>query len=84
MADTASVRVLLPGHGPVVADPASRLAAYIGHRAERLTEIRAALAAGCTTAHDITARVYHDAHPAVRRFAEQSVQAQLDYLAGRS
>lgn len=84
LADTASVRVLLPGHGPVVADPASRLAAYIAHRAERLTEIRAALAAGCTTARDITARVYHDADPAVRRFAEQSVQAQLDYLAGRS
>ena len=82
LADTGLVRVLLPGHGPVVADPAARVAAYIAHRAERLAEIRAALAAGCTTARDVTARVYRNIDPALRRFAEQSVQAQLDYLAG--
>ena len=81
LADTASVRVLLPGHGPVVSDPGSTLAYYIEHRAERLAEVRAALAAGDTTAQQIVARVYHDVEPAVRRFAELSVQAQLDYLA---
>ena len=81
LADTASVRVLLPGHGPVVSDPGSTLAYYIEHRAERLAEVRAALAAGDTTAQQIVARVYHDVDPAVRRFAELSVQAQLDYLA---
>ena len=81
LADTASVRVLLPGHGPVVSDPGSTLAYYIAHRAERLAEVRAALAAGDTTAQQIVARVYHDVDPAVRRFAELSVQAQLDYLA---
>lgn len=81
LADTASVRVLLPGHGPVVSDPGSTLAYYIEHRAERLAEVRAALAAGDTTAQQIVARVYQDVDPAVRRFAELSVQAQLDYLA---
>ena len=81
LADTASVRVLLPGHGPVVSDPGSTLVYYIEHRAERLAEVRAALAAGDTTAQQIVARVYHDVDPAVRRFAELSVQAQLDYLA---
>jgi glyoxylase-like metal-dependent hydrolase (beta-lactamase superfamily II) len=81
LADTASARVLLPGHGPVVSDPGSTLAYYIEHRAERLAEVRAALAAGDTTAQQIVARVYHDVEPAVRRFAELSVQAQLDYLA---
>ena len=81
LADTASARVLLPGHGPVVSDPGSTLAYYIEHRAERLAEVRAALAAGDTTAQQIVARVYHDVDPAVRRFAELSVQAQLDYLA---
>ena len=81
LADTASVRVLLPGHGPVVSDPGSTLAYYIEHRAERLAEVRAALAAGDTTVQQIVARVYHAVDPAVRRFAELSVQAQLDYLA---
>jgi len=41
LADTASVRVLLPGHGPVVSDPGSTLVYYIEHRAERLAEVRA-------------------------------------------
>ncbi len=81
MADTAPVRVLLPGHGPLVDDPSSTLATYITHRAERLAEVRAALAAGARTPRDIVARVYHDVDPAVRAFAELSVRAQLDYLA---
>jgi glyoxylase-like metal-dependent hydrolase (beta-lactamase superfamily II) len=83
LADAASVRVLLPGHGPLISDPSSTLAYYIGHRAERLAEVRAALAAGDKTAQEIVARVYHDVDPGVRRSAELSVQAQLDYLAAR-
>ena len=67
LADTASVRVLLPGHGPVVSDPGSTLTYYIEHRAERLAEVRAALAAGDTTVQQIVARVYRDVDPAVRR-----------------
>ena len=39
LADNASVRVLLPGHGPLVSDPSSTLAYYIDHRAERLAEV---------------------------------------------
>jgi glyoxylase-like metal-dependent hydrolase (beta-lactamase superfamily II) len=80
LASTAPVRVLLPGHGPPVDDPASTLTFYITHRAERLVEVRAALAAGDRTPRDVVARVYHDVDPAVRAFAELSVQAQLDYL----
>ncbi len=82
LADTSAVRTLLPGHGPVIADPPATLAYYIGHRAQRLDEIRAALAAGDTTAAQIVDRVYADVDPAVRSFAELSVQAQLDYLRG--
>jgi glyoxylase-like metal-dependent hydrolase (beta-lactamase superfamily II) len=81
LADDASVRILLPGHGPLLSDPSSTLAYYIEHRAERLAEVRAALAAGDTTAQEIVARVYHDVGPAVRQFAELSVRAQLEYLA---
>jgi glyoxylase-like metal-dependent hydrolase (beta-lactamase superfamily II) len=81
LADGEAVRMLLPGHGPVVADPVATLAYYIAHRGERLAEVRAALAAGDRTVAEIADRIYTDVDPAVRKFAELSVQAQLDYLA---
>jgi glyoxylase-like metal-dependent hydrolase (beta-lactamase superfamily II) len=82
LADSCGLRVLLPGHGPVVGDPAGTIEYYISHRAERLDEIRAALAAGDRTPAEIVARVYRDVDPAVRAYAEWSVRAQLDYLRG--
>lgn len=72
--------VLLPGHGPVVRDPAGTVDFYIAHREERLAQVRAALRAGDRTAEEIVARVYADTDPAVRTFARWSVQAQVDYL----
>ena len=51
------LRALLPGHGPLLADPAATLDYYIEHRAERLAEIEAALDAGARTVPDIVARV---------------------------
>jgi glyoxylase-like metal-dependent hydrolase (beta-lactamase superfamily II) len=76
------LRVLLPGHGPLLSDPAGALDAYIAHRAERLDEIREALAAGARTPAEIVARVYADVDPAVWPAAQWSVRAQLDYLNG--
>jgi glyoxylase-like metal-dependent hydrolase (beta-lactamase superfamily II) len=81
LADQGVLRALLPGHGPVLPDPAAVLGYYIAHRAERLDQVRAALAAGDRTAAEIVTRVYTDVPPAVRPAAELSVQAQLDYLA---
>ena len=49
LADEAGLRVLLPGHGPLLADPAGVLDYYIAHRRERLDQVRAALAAGART-----------------------------------
>jgi glyoxylase-like metal-dependent hydrolase (beta-lactamase superfamily II) len=83
LADEGALRLLLPGHGPVLPDPAAVLDYYIAHRAERLDQVRAALAAGDRTAGQIVTRVYTDIGPGVRQAAELSVQAQLDYLAGR-
>jgi len=74
--------VLRPGHGPVLSDPAGVLDYYIAHRQERLDQVRAALAAGARTPAEIVAVVYADTDPAVRRAAEWSVRAQLDYLGG--
>ncbi|HEY5821507.1 MAG TPA: MBL fold metallo-hydrolase [Propionibacteriaceae bacterium] len=72
---------ILPGHGPVVTDPAGVLAHYVRHRHERLDQVRAALAAGDRSAAEIVARVYADVDRSVWPAAEQSVRAQLDYLA---
>jgi glyoxylase-like metal-dependent hydrolase (beta-lactamase superfamily II) len=76
------VDVLLPGHGPVLDDPGSTLDYYIAHRAERLDQVREALAAGAKTPAEIVAMIYTDVDPSVWPAAEWSVQAQLDYLAG--
>ncbi len=82
LSDEAGLRVLLPGHGPLLADPAGVLDYYIAHRRERLDQVRAALAAGARTPAEIVAVVYADVDRALWPAAEQSVRAQLDYLAG--
>ena len=83
LADAADLRTLLPGHGPILARPLDVLDFYITHRAERLAEIRAALAAGDRTKAQIVASVYADVDRALWPFAEISVRAQLTYLADR-
>ena len=83
LADRGLLQLMLPGHGPVLPDPVTVLDYYIAHRAERLDQVRAALAAGDRTPGQIVTRVYTDIGPDVRPAAELSVQAQLDYLAGR-
>jgi len=74
---------ICPGHGPRVDRPGERLAYYRRHRAERLDQIRAALDAGDRTAAEVVERVYGAVDPAIRPAAEQSVIAQLHYLARR-
>lgn len=83
LADRVALRALLPGHGPVLADPAATLDHYIAHRAERLAAVSAALAAGRRTVPDIVAQVYTDVDRALWPFAEWSVRATLTYLAER-
>ncbi len=80
LAEETSLRSLLPGHGPLLADPAGVLDFYLAHRAERLDEVRAALAAGDRTPAEIVARVYAAVNKALWLFAESSVRAQLRYL----
>jgi glyoxylase-like metal-dependent hydrolase (beta-lactamase superfamily II) len=62
-------------------DPAGCLDYYRTHRLERLEQVRQALAAGDDTAASVVARVYADVDPALWPAAEESVRAQLDYLA---
>jgi glyoxylase-like metal-dependent hydrolase (beta-lactamase superfamily II) len=81
---------VLPGHGPELPDAAAAAEHYLAHRAERLDQVRAALAElGLRpiqkSAPAIVDAVYGDVNRKVRRAARKSVQAQLMYLkrAGR-
>jgi glyoxylase-like metal-dependent hydrolase (beta-lactamase superfamily II) len=80
LAGEAGLTALLPGHGPVLTDPAGTLDYYIAHRRERLAEISEAVAAGDRTPAEIVARVYADVDSSLWPYAEWSVRAQLEYL----
>ena len=71
---------LLPGHGPALADPLSVVRGSLRHRAERLEQVRRAVAAGSRTARDEVEVVYADVPRDVWPAAELSVRAQLEYL----
>lgn len=77
--------VVLPGHGPALPDLAAICEAYLAHRAERLDQVRGALAelGADASAEAVTSVVYHDVDPALRGAAEASVRAQLTYLRRR-
>lgn len=71
---------LLPGHGPVIEDPAEVIGYYVAHRAERLAQVEDAVAAGARTPREVVEVVYADVDRRLWPAAEQSVRAQLDYL----
>jgi glyoxylase-like metal-dependent hydrolase (beta-lactamase superfamily II) len=74
------VAEILPGHGPVVTNPAAWLSFYYEHRMERLDQVRSALTAGARTPAEVVTAVYAEVDRSVWPAAEQSVRAQLDYL----
>jgi glyoxylase-like metal-dependent hydrolase (beta-lactamase superfamily II) len=83
LADLGPLAVL-PGHGPELPDQAAAARFYLAHRAERLDQVRDALATlgPDATARQIVEQVYADVDPAVWWAAELSVNAQLEYLRG--
>jgi glyoxylase-like metal-dependent hydrolase (beta-lactamase superfamily II) len=82
LTDEFGLRVVLPGHGPLLNDPAAVLDYYIAHRQERLDQVRAALDGGARTPAEVVAVVYADVDRGLWPAAEKSVRAQLDYLSG--
>jgi glyoxylase-like metal-dependent hydrolase (beta-lactamase superfamily II) len=70
-------RQLLPGHGPIVDDPAALIDEYLAHRAERDRQILDAVRAGARTPEEIVARVYQELPDALRSAAADSVAAHL-------
>jgi glyoxylase-like metal-dependent hydrolase (beta-lactamase superfamily II) len=80
LSEETGLSALLPGHGPLLGDPEGVLDFYLAHRAERLDEVRAAIAAGDRSPAEIVRRVYAAVDPALWPFAQSSVRAQLRYL----
>lgn len=80
LCEEAGIDQLLPGHGPLIADPQRVVDYYITHRQERLLQIRHTRDAGATTVAEIVSRVYADLPSDVRRAAEMAVEAQLVFL----
>ena len=74
------LRVICPGHGPVVLDAPAKLDEYIAHRTERERRLLEALDAGLRTADDLLDRVWSDAPAALRPAATVTLAAHLDKL----
>jgi glyoxylase-like metal-dependent hydrolase (beta-lactamase superfamily II) len=70
-------RVLLPGHGPAIADPAALIDGYLRHRAEREQQVVEALESGCVTPEQIVRRIYADLSSELTLAARESVLAHL-------
>jgi hydroxyacylglutathione hydrolase len=74
-------RRLLPGHGPVVDDPAALIDDSLRHRQERERQIVDALRNGCTSVEDVVRRVYGSLPDTLVRAAADGVVAHLVKLA---
>jgi glyoxylase-like metal-dependent hydrolase (beta-lactamase superfamily II) len=81
LAEHQEVATVWPGHGPVLEDALSVIEHYLTHRAERLDQVRAAVAGGAPEPMDVVRLVYADVDQRLWPAAELSVRAQLDYLA---
>lgn len=82
LVDSAGLSRILPGHGPVLSDPAAVLDAYLDHRRARLAEVQDVVVSGVSDASEIVAIVYADVPREVWPAAELTVRAQLAYLQG--
>ncbi|MDA8206624.1 MAG: MBL fold metallo-hydrolase [Thermaerobacter sp.] len=74
-------RLLLPGHGDLVADADAYLSRYITHRQERSQEILSALAQGPREPNSIARVIYRDILPPEKMWlGEWMVKGHLDWL----
>jgi glyoxylase-like metal-dependent hydrolase (beta-lactamase superfamily II) len=74
------LKVICPGHGPVVLDANAKLDEYVAHRLERERKLVEALEAGLRSADDLVDRVWSDAPAALRPAATVTLAAHLDKL----
>ena len=72
--------MLLPGHGPPVADPAARLDGYVEHRLDRERRLVAALREGRRTVDELLDAAWDDVPAVLRHAAAVTLVAHLDKL----
>lgn len=76
-----NLKVICPGHGPLVHDPRERLAGYIKHRDMRERQILEVLeGGGALSSWDIMLLLYPDINRRLRRAAENNVRVHLRQL----
>ena len=71
------IRLLLPGHGPVIDDPYGKIREYIDHRLMREQEVLESLRDGVHTIPAIAARIYAELAAPLAHFSQLSVEAHL-------
>jgi glyoxylase-like metal-dependent hydrolase (beta-lactamase superfamily II) len=69
--------LIAPGHGPLIEDPAARVAEYLAHRRMREGQVLDALAGGARTPGEIVGVIYRDLDPTLHPAAENTVRAHL-------
>lgn len=81
--EAAQARLLYPGHGAPVPDPAQRISDLRAHRLHREAQILAGLHTGPQTVAQLVARIYVDIAPSLHPAAGRNVLAHLIDLQGR-
>jgi endoribonuclease LACTB2 len=76
-----NLKVICPGHGPLVEDPRERLRSYVDHRNMRERQIIDALGeGGAVTSWDVMLKLYPDIDKRLRRAADGNVRQHLKKL----
>ena len=70
-------RTLLPGHGPLVTEPAAKIREYLDHRELRERQIVAALEAAPASIADLVRQLYADTPVGLHPMAARNVGAHL-------
>ena len=72
-----NLRLILPAHGPLIANPQEVLEYYISHREQREQQVLSALSSGARTVPEMVAVIYADVNPELHPIAAHSVLAHL-------
>lgn len=81
LADLPNLKLICPGHGPLVRDARDRLRSYITHRDTREEQIVAVLQnSGPLSSWEIMLRLYADVDKKLHRAADGNVRAHLKQL----
>ena len=74
------IDVIYPGHGPVISDPAAKIAEYIAHRTEREAKLVAALDRGERSRIALLGDAWDDVPAELRPAAAYAMQAHVEKL----